>query len=229
MLRVEDEPRVTIMGTQDPKEAWDKLDRTYGSRLANNRTTLMSELVKMRYDGSGILEFKGRMDTLRLRLIEAGQTISDSDFLSMFMGTLPEEFDVLATTIDYNRNTVEDIVNRLRQSEIRKEVQPGFSDRSAFYAQRGSCGTHFQCPRGRGFIRGNGASHSNSCSNKCYECGEAGHWARNCPKRKNNGYQGQGGHSNGSKTTPSNAVAGPSIAAHGLFSAMSAALQLQEG
>jgi hypothetical protein len=26
MLHVEDEPHVMIMGTQDPKEAWDRLD-----------------------------------------------------------------------------------------------------------------------------------------------------------------------------------------------------------
>jgi hypothetical protein len=51
---------------------------------------------------AGILEFKGRMDTLQLHLIEAGQVISDTDYLSMFMGTLPEEFDVTATTINYD-------------------------------------------------------------------------------------------------------------------------------
>jgi hypothetical protein len=68
------------------------------------------------------------MDTLRLHLIEAGQVISDSDFLSLFMGTLPEEFDILSTTINYDLDMVEDVVNRLHQIEICKEVHPGFSD-----------------------------------------------------------------------------------------------------
>jgi hypothetical protein len=98
------------MATQDLKEAWEKLDKTYGSWLACNWTTLMSELVKMCYEGSGILEFKARMDTLPPCLIEAGQVISEIDYLSMFMGTLLEEFNVIATTIDYNQDTVE-VVN----------------------------------------------------------------------------------------------------------------------
>jgi hypothetical protein len=31
----------------------------------------------------------------------------------MFMGTLPEEFDVMPTTIDYDCDTVEDVMNHL--------------------------------------------------------------------------------------------------------------------
>jgi hypothetical protein len=76
------------------------------------------------------------MDALRLCLIEAGQVISDTDYLSLFMGTLLEEFDVLSTTVNYNQDTVEDIVNKLYQIKIWKEVQPGFLDRSVFAAQR---------------------------------------------------------------------------------------------
>jgi hypothetical protein len=51
-----------------------------------------------------------------------GQIIKDADYLSMFMGTLPEDFDVMSTTINYDLDTVEEVVNKLRQIEIRKEV-----------------------------------------------------------------------------------------------------------
>jgi hypothetical protein len=76
------------------------------------------------------------MDTLRLHLIEAGQAISDTDYLSLFMGTLPEEYDIMSTTINYNSNTVEDVINRLDQIEIQKDIQPGLLEGSAFAAQR---------------------------------------------------------------------------------------------
>jgi hypothetical protein len=61
MLRVEDKPCIMIMGSQDLQEAWEKLDKTYRTRMVNNRTTLMSELICMHYNGSGILEHKGWM------------------------------------------------------------------------------------------------------------------------------------------------------------------------
>jgi hypothetical protein len=141
MLRVEDEPRVTIMVNEDPKDAWDRLKTTYGTRLANSRAMLMSEMIHMRYDGTGIIEYKAKMDSIRLKLLEAGQIIKDADYLSMFMGTLPEDFDVMSTTIDYDLDTVEEVVNKLRQIEIRKEVRPGFAESSAFSIQRGTRGT----------------------------------------------------------------------------------------
>jgi hypothetical protein len=136
MLHVEDEPCMMIMASQNPTVAWEKLEKTYGLKLANSRTMLMSELVRMQYDGSGILEYKARMDTLRLCLIEAGQSISDTDYLSLFMGTLPEEYNIMSTTINYDSDTVEDVINRLRQIEIWKDVQPGLSEGSVFAAQR---------------------------------------------------------------------------------------------
>jgi hypothetical protein len=70
------------------------------------------------------------MDTLHLQLIEAGQVISDTDYLSLFMGMLPEDYDVLSTMINYDIDTIEDIVNKLHQIEIQKDVHPEFSDGS---------------------------------------------------------------------------------------------------
>jgi hypothetical protein len=63
MLHLEDEPCMSIMGTQDPKEAWDKLDRITVQPV-NNQMTLMSELGQMCYNGPDILEYKRRMDSL---------------------------------------------------------------------------------------------------------------------------------------------------------------------
>ncbi|KAF8514713.1 hypothetical protein BU17DRAFT_94225 [Hysterangium stoloniferum] len=86
MLRVEDEPRVAIMTNDNPIDAWNKLKNTYGTRLANSQAILLSEL-----------------------LLEAGHSITDSDYLSLFMSTLPEDFDIMSTTIDYDKDTVEEI------------------------------------------------------------------------------------------------------------------------
>ena len=85
------------------------------------------------------------MDTLRLKLIQAGQTIKDSDYLTIFMSTLPDEFDHMATMINYKEETVDTMVSKLREIEMRKAVRPGFAEASAFttQTQRGFRGSRF--------------------------------------------------------------------------------------
>jgi hypothetical protein len=122
MLHVEDKLHITIMVNKDLKDVWDRLKTTYGTCLANSRTMLMSEMIHMHYDRTGTIEYKVKMDSIRLKLLEAGQIIKDADYLSMFMGTLPEDFDVMSTTIDYDLDTVEEVINKLHQIENRKEV-----------------------------------------------------------------------------------------------------------
>jgi uncharacterized protein YqgV (UPF0045/DUF77 family) len=38
------------------------------------------------------------------------------------MGTLPEEYDTMSTTINYDTDTVEDVVNKLHQIKIQKDM-----------------------------------------------------------------------------------------------------------
>jgi hypothetical protein len=76
-----------------------------------------------------------------------------------------------------------------------------------------------------GMVPGQGGSQSNSC----YKCGESSHWARNCPKRKNNGNQRQNGQSSSEKSKPPNGVAAPSIVVCSLFSVLAAAPRLDGG
>jgi len=71
------------MASSDPREAWEKLQVIYGSRLATSKALLLSEMAQMKYGGSGIIEFKARMDAIRL---------------GTFMSSLPEEYDIMSTT-----------------------------------------------------------------------------------------------------------------------------------
>jgi hypothetical protein len=91
----------------------------------------------MCYDGTGIIDYKSQMDSIRLKLLEAGHVITDANYLSLFISTLPEDFNIMSMTINYDVDTVEEVVNKLRQVEIRKKICPGYGEGSAFHVQRG--------------------------------------------------------------------------------------------
>jgi gag-polypeptide of LTR copia-type/Pol polyprotein, beta-barrel domain/Zinc knuckle/GAG-pre-integrase domain len=184
-LRVEDQQRINIRGNRDPYQAWTTLRNVYGNRLANTRAALLAETTRVHYDGvSGILEHKNRMDTLCMKLTEARHTIPESLYLNFFINSLPEEYDSLVNTVDFELDSVEEVVSKLRQMEIKKSLRTVDTE-TAFASQK-------RTPRQRPPQNAQGAGDSTGRKGKghpntCYNCGERGHWARNCPRKNKSG------------------------------------------
>ena len=72
----------------------------YGNRLANTRVTLLAGISHACYGGAGILEHKAKMDSLRRKL-------------TFFINSLPEEFDVLFNMVNYDLETVEEVLSNI--------------------------------------------------------------------------------------------------------------------
>ena len=85
----------------------------YGNRLANTRVTLLARITHACYSGAGILEHKAKMDSLRRKLTEAGNFISNSLYLKFFINSLPEEFDMLVNMVNYDLETVEEVLSNI--------------------------------------------------------------------------------------------------------------------
>jgi len=60
------------------------------------------------------------MDALQMKLTEAGHPVLESLYLNFFVNSLPEEFDVITNTIDFNKDMVDKVVSNLRQIEMKK-------------------------------------------------------------------------------------------------------------
>jgi hypothetical protein len=181
-LRVEDQQRITIRTNRDPHQAWLTLKNVYGSRLANTRAALLAEITRIRYDGvSGILEHQNKMDMLRMKLTEAGHTIPESLYLNFFINSLPEEYDSLVNTVDFELDSVEEVVSKLRQMEIKKGLRMVDTE-TVFASQKRA--QRQRPPRNAQGAGDNTDRRSKVHSSTCYNCGERGHWARNCPKKK---------------------------------------------
>ena len=153
----------------------------YGNRLANTRVALLAEITRARYEGAGILEHKSRMDSLHMKLTEAGNPIPNSLYLNFFVNSLPEEFDVLVNMVNYDLDTVEEVVSNIRQMEIKKSLHTEHKG-TAFATQKRA---HVvRTPRNVQGATENSERRSKTRSGGCFNCREHGHWARNCPKRK---------------------------------------------
>ena len=153
----------------------------YGNRLANTRVALLAEITRAHYDGAGILEHKSRMDLLLMKLTEAGNPIPDSLYLNFFVNSLPEEFEALVNTVNYDLDTVEEVVSNIHQMEIKKSLRTEHEG-TAFATQKRE-----HVVRTLSNVQGateNSERRRKTHSGRCFNCREHGHLARNCPKRK---------------------------------------------
>ena len=111
----------------------------------------------------------------RLKLM--GEEISDSMMITKILMTLPENFRHFVSAWESapaGERTLDNLKARLVTEESRitiREVKSG--NALASNTQR------VKSKRGRGGTS-RGASNGSSKPGKCYVCGEAGHWARDC-------------------------------------------------
>ena len=154
----------------------------YGNRLTNTRVALLAEITCACYNGAGILEHKSRMDSLHMKLTEAGNPIPDSLYLNFSINSLPEEFDVLVNMVNYDLDTVEEVVSNIHQMETKKLFLCTENEGTAFATQKRA---HVvRTPHNVQGAAENSKRRGKTCSGRCFNCGEHSHWARNCLKRK---------------------------------------------
>ena len=83
--------------------------------------------------------------------------------------------------VNYDLDTVEEVVSNIHQMEIKKSLRTEHEG-TAFATQKRA---HVvRTPRNVQGATENSKRRSKTCSSGCFNCGEHGHWARNCPKRK---------------------------------------------
>jgi gag-polypeptide of LTR copia-type/Pol polyprotein, beta-barrel domain len=178
-LRVEDQQRMTIRENRDPRIAWHKLRNMYGTRLANTRATLLAEITRTQYDGSGILEHKSKMDALRMKLTEAGHITPEPLYLNFFANSLPEEYDAIVNTIDFETDMVDKVVCNLHQIETKRGLDT--TEGSVFAMLKKNQPKTASTSRSSAPGAKESSMPNVRHSGKCYSCRGQGHWSNKCP------------------------------------------------
>lgn len=207
-LSVEKNLQVHISTTTDPKIAWDTLKNQFECVSITQVVRLNRKFYAATMnEGTDILEHLTHMTTLAEQLREMNEEISDKKFATVVLGSLPESYDNLISSL--NTQKIEELnwenIKALLIEEQLKRTEKGakqlelssrnealFSKKGGMFGnkrkqdynprQRSREYNHRQRsqeynPRQRSQERSLGDT-------RCFKCGKLGHIVRNCPLNK---------------------------------------------
>ena len=184
--RLPDSTAVRLKGLASAKERWDKVKAEFSVKSQYAEADMLTSFSEMRCPrGGDVRSFLGSMRVKREELAAVGVTMSDKEYRSAIIKSLPEEMSKFASglltaarvltpstsidpdiLIDHISEEADRLSARRKRdgSSSGKGKQPQVQD-EALAATQGDGGKK----RRKG---------------KCHNCGIAGHWARECRKPK---------------------------------------------
>ena len=187
--------RLYLTGMTTAKEMWttlkDRLDKaaSINGRLALRRQFLSASPVP----GQPLGEFISRLHDIRLQLAGSEQRIDDASFKDKLLSSLPTSYNNLVEIIHKREAelSVEDVIRKVQQSEIAKEMEVKSANTSlaSGSALISSSQTYFSNGRypssGRSRNSNRYSPYQNPSSQfngTCFHCKERGHRANMCPR-----------------------------------------------
>ena len=172
------------------KEMWDALSRVHEQKSASNKLMLMSQLYEYRMSpGDSIVKHVANVQNMAARLLDVGETVSDTTIMAKVLGSLSSKYVAFQTAWDNvpaDMQTFENLQERLIREEMRLSVDdeaPGvFVASKKLSAQKG------------GKVNARDSKKTNTEDTKrmqttkdklkCFKCDEKGHFARECKNKR---------------------------------------------
>lgn len=194
-LSVEKKAQIHIVGTTDPKEAWDKLAKQFSFISVTQIVRLTRRFYAAQMaEGDDLQEHLMSMSNLAQQLRELGEEISPSRFAIAILGSLPPSYDNFITSLNAQskENFDWDTVNgALLEEEAKRTERFQVKDEDALFTRNGD-----KYVGNRGTRRSNAPAQDGFIPSQqdftCYRCGKPGHVARNCRSNAINSRFGNG-------------------------------------
>ena len=179
------EQRYAFSKETSANKLWVALEENFLKKNSQNKLHLKKRLFRFTYVPSTTMnDHITKFNQLVTDLLNMDETFKDEDLALMLLGSLPEEFEFLETTLLHGRSDISlsEVCAALYSYEQRKKDKQKNSIRD----------TEALVVRGRSYTRkktqkGRSKSKSRLGKDECAFCHEKGHWKKNCPKLKNKG------------------------------------------
>ena len=147
-------------------EAWKRLKAKYAPQQAPIRLMLKREFNDKRLTSieADPDNWMTDLEDIRIRLVDAGGTLSETEFIEHVLNSLPEEYDL---TVKLMEKRVYDQSNPLTIMELREELNLEYQRRVKMKR------------------RDNSAFYAGGFPGKCRKCGKYGHKAKFCRDKNN--------------------------------------------
>jgi len=156
-----------IAETNNAKDAWKALESAFEDSGLCRKVGLLKQLVQLKLsDCMSMEEYINQMTMTSLKVKKTGLKLDDEIIASLMLAGLPNEFNPLVMAIENSSQklTIEGVKTLLLQE-------------TRFDSRDDNDGTAL-------FSRSN-RKVSNKNNFRCHYCGEAGHFVKNCPEKRN--------------------------------------------
>lgn len=123
-----------------PKEAWDRLANTFESKSLYRKVLLLRQLHRIDYTQyNGMAEYIEAVMRLVQQLADIGKVIDDSEVAEILLIGLPQEFEVLVSTLEtacLTRELTSEIVRARLMQEDHRRSQHADNGNSAYYTKK---------------------------------------------------------------------------------------------
>lgn len=174
-------------------DIWTELGKHFEKRSKMVSIDLRRRLQELRCADKGdITEHLATIRTMRENLASMGETLTDEDFYSIIMGSLPPSYDSYLSALNATSSV---LGKQLTADDLMLTITEEFERRNLKSKGKGK-------EENAAFHTGDSKKDKKKRQGECHNCGKKGHWSRDCWE-EGGGKEGEGPKQKGKKDNKS--------------------------